>query len=393
MMNFSEAFVTQVHVRGYRSLENVTVNLEPLMAFVGPNGSGKSSFVELFEFVKQCLLLSPQSALDERGGIEQLVTLTGNRPKTISIDIEIKSRAPDLFAGSYYLEIRLLSGGDFSIPQEVGEVWAGAEKSASHRYVVEHGKWKESSLDVQPALASNRLALPLLSGIQQFAPIYQTLTQSVCYELALSTLRNLQDSDSLDRLSPDGSNAARLLKQIQDQDANLYQTIEEVIRRVIPAIKTMRPKRTGRRWTVEFTEKFDIGPEAKFEAMSMSEGTLRLLALLLAVYSPFPPSVIILEEPEATLHPGAAAVLVDALKEASLRTQILVTTHSPDLITHFDADSLRAVERVNGVSHIGPIAPTQLEVIRQRLFTAGEIHRLEGLRPEINLSDEGKSGA
>lgn len=388
-MNFSEAFVTQVHIQGYRSLENVTVNLEPLTAFVGPNGSGKSSFVELFEFIKQCLLLSPKAALDERGGIEQLVTLTGNRPRTITIDIEVKSRAPELFAGSYYLEIRLLTDGDFSIPREMGEVRGGGEKSASHRYVVEYGKWIESSLDVQPALASNRLALPLLSGIRQFAPIYQTLTQSVCYELALSTLRNPQDSQSLDRLSPDGSNAARLLKQIQDQDTDSYQTIEDVIKRVIPGIAAMRPKRTGRHWTVEFVEKFDIGPEVKFEAMSMSEGTIRLLALLLAIYSPLPPSIIILEEPEATLHPGAAAVLVDALKEAALRTQILVTTHSPDLITRFDANSLRAVERINGVSHIGDVAHTQLEAIRQRLFTAGEIHRLEGLRPEPDKEEMG----
>lgn len=392
-MNFSKALVTKVKIQGYRSLENVTVDLEPLTALVGQNGSGKSSFVDLFAFMQACLLLSPKTALDERGGIAQVITLTGNQPKIIAIDIEFKSRAPDLFSGTYRLEIRHLSGGEFSIPLESCVVQEGTSDTVSHHYAVEHGNWKESSLDIKPALAHNRLALPLLSGTQQFAEVYEALTQSICYDLTLSALQNPQDSELLGYLRADGTNTARLLKEIQDQDDISYQTIGEVVQQVVPSITKMRSKRLGRRWTVEFTERFNVGSEVKFEAQSMSEGTLRLLALLVAIYSPSPPSLIILEEPQATLHPGAAAVLVDALKEAALRTQILVTTHSPDLITRFDVESLRVVERINGVSQIGPVASTQREAVRQRLFTAGEIHRMEGLQLETDISSKELPGA
>jgi len=75
-----------------------------------------------------------------------------------------------------------------------------------------------------------------------------------------------------------------------------------------------------------------------FEIAGMSDGTLRSLALLVALLSGADSDtarndgLIMLEEPETGLHPGATRVLLDAMLEASERTQILVTTHSPDLL-------------------------------------------------------------
>jgi len=121
----------------------------------------------------------------------------------------------------------------------------------------------------------------------------------------------------------------------------------------------------------------------------MSDGTLHALGILLAAYQENPPTLIAFEEPEARVHPGAAAVLAEALQEAGLRTQVLLTTHSPDLITRFDVDALRAVERTaSGATVIAPIAESQREAIIHRLFTAGELHRIEGLRPSQPVSKE-----
>jgi predicted ATPase len=87
-------------------------------------------------------------------------------------------------------------------------------------------------------------------------------------------------------------------------------------------------------------------------------------------------------------------VLAEALQEAALRTQILITTHNPDLITRFDVDALRAVERnADGVTVIAPVAESQREAIRRRLFTAGEIHRIEGLRPSTTVPEGSSNDA
>ena len=77
---------------------------------------------------------------------------------------------------------------------------------------------------------------------------------------------------------------------------------------------------------------------------------MRLLGLLTALYQERPPSLIGIEEPELTIHPGAQAVLADVMVEATLRTQVLVTTHSPDLIDRLPIESLRAVQIVKTVA-------------------------------------------
>ena len=102
MSEFSEAIITRVVVRGFRSLENVAVDLDKVTVLVGPNGSGKSSFVDALAFLQQSLTASPQEAFQSRGGVEQVLTQTGQRPVTISIKVHIQSRAPGDFAGTYF---------------------------------------------------------------------------------------------------------------------------------------------------------------------------------------------------------------------------------------------------------------------------------------------------
>ena len=88
-----------------------------------------------------------------------------------------------------------------------------------------------------------------------------------------------------------------------------------------------------------------------------------------------------IEEPELTIHPGAQAVLADVMVEATLRTQVLVTTHSPDLIDRLPIESLRAVQIEDGWTKVGPVSDTQVKAVRDGLFTSGELHSMEGLQP------------
>ena len=82
------------------------------------------------------------------------------------------------------------------------------------------------------------------------------------------------------------------------------------------------------------------------------------------------------------MHPGALPVLVDAIREASYNGQVIITTHSPDLIARFDPDVIRVVEKVDGQTKIGKLEQHQIDVIRDHLFDAGELLFMEGLRRE-----------
>ncbi|MBF0374731.1 MAG: ATP-binding protein [Alphaproteobacteria bacterium] len=120
-----------------------------------------------------------------------------------------------------------------------------------------------------------------------------------------------------------------------------------------------------------------------FNVDQMSDGTLRVLGLLVALYQQPAPATIALEEPEQTVHPGVLRVLAEAIEEVSDTRQILVTTHSPDLLDRFDPAQMSkrviAVEMENGVTTAKPLNAAQIEAVRSNLFTLGQLMSIEGL--------------
>jgi predicted ATPase len=117
----------------------------------------------------------------------------------------------------------------------------------------------------------------------------------------------------------------------------------------------------------------------------MSDGTLRVLGALVSAFQLKPSGLLVgIEEPENSLHPAATAALMEALLEASSFTQILVTSHSPDLLDHEDLEtgSLFSVALRQGKTRIAPIDMASSEVIREHLYTPGELLRLDQLEPD-----------
>lgn len=388
MSRFSEALITRVVVRGFRSLENVSVDLEPLTVLVGPNGSGKSSFLEALAFVQQALSESPATAIGTRGGLQAMLTATGNHPDTLSIEIWIRSREPGAFTGSYGL--RFAMGADryqLSITETCSMEW-GADRT-SYRFTVEDAQWKESVADVKPLLAADRLALPLLSGLTYFAPMHTALTSLVFYDIAPGAFYAPQSGlGTGERLASGGQNAANVLRYLQSRPElqNDYQRLLQALSAAMPSIQqVILHLLPDGKMTLRFVETF-AGQTVPFPPDVMSDGTLYIFGIFLAAYQATVPTLMAFEEPEKAVHPGITAVVAEVLQEAALRTQVLLTTHSPELLDYFDdTDALRAVERLDtGGTFIAPVRESQRESVREKLFTPGELHRMEGLQPAIS---------
>lgn len=81
-----------------------------------------------------------------------------------------------------------------------------------------------------------------------------------------------------------------------------------------------------------------------FGAHQISDGTLRFICLATALLQPDPPGIMLFDEPELGLHPGALVVLAELLQSASRISQIIVSTQSPSLIDHFDISNVQPVE-------------------------------------------------
>jgi predicted ATPase len=141
----------------------------------------------------------------------------------------------------------------------------------------------------------------------------------------------------------------------------------------------------------------------------MSDGTLRALGVLVSLFQSGSTSrhrvpFVGIEEPEVALHPAAAGVLLDSLREASEHVQIAVTSHSPDLLDDesLATECILAVHAEQGSTRIAPLNEAGRTALRDRLYTAGELLRLNQLAPDakavaatsrgqLRLFDEGPS--
>jgi ABC-type multidrug transport system ATPase subunit len=121
----------------------------------------------------------------------------------------------------------------------------------------------------------------------------------------------------------------------------------------------------------------------------MSVGTLRVLGLLLAAYQVRTPSLMAVEEPEATVHPAVIEVLLEVLLDASCRQQVLLTTHSPDLIDSKELDDtqLRAVRMERGRTVVAGVDEAARRAIRDRLYTPGELLRSGELGADVAAAE------
>jgi predicted ATPase len=124
----------------------------------------------------------------------------------------------------------------------------------------------------------------------------------------------------------------------------------------------------------------------------MSDGTLRAIGLLAAVFQRPVPSLIVIEEPEATIHPGALESVLDLLRHASKHMQVVITTHSPELLdAKWITDRhLRVVEWTDGATRVAPVSDTARLALHDHLMGAGELLRSNALDPEPLFDEQAK---
>jgi predicted ATPase len=191
-------------------------------------------------------------------------------------------------------------------------------------------------------------------------------------------------------LKRDGSNAAAVLRQLAHEDPAGYERLHELLARVAPGITAINYRPVGKKETIEFRQRIGSKATRAFDADSMSDGTLRVLGLLLAILQPRNPSVTAIEEPELTVHPAVMELLVQVLLDASRHQQILVSTHSPEMLDYEELsdDQIRVVSTDNNTTRIAPLAKVTRDAIRSHLYSAGELLRINELNPDTQRERE-----
>ena len=388
----SSIFINRFTMRNYKSIAASSLPLRSLMFLVGPNGSGKSNFLDGFRFIADSLRDSLDHALRARGGIKEVRRRSGGHPNHFSLEVHFQM--PDGACGKYGFQIGARPQGGYEVQEEWCEIARGDNLPVVDvdHFKVQSGTVRHSSLDVPPAASPDRLYLVNISGYPAFRPLYEALSRMNFYSFNPDRIRDLQSPDAGELLARDGANLASVLSKMARENSPAKKRIEEYLSKVVPGISEVEAKNVGPKETLEFRQSVAGARDPwRFLAANMSDGTLRTLGILVALFQSSNGGkgripLVGIEEPELALHPAAAGVLRDSLRDASSSTQVIVTSHSGDLLDDksLDPDSILAVVSSNGTTCVGRINEVGRSVLHDRLYTVGELLRLNQLEPETD---------
>ena len=378
-------FITRVVLKNYKSIAACDVRLGPLTFLVGRNGSGKSNFLDALRFVADALNSSLDYAVRARGGIDDVRHRLSGYPYHFYIRFEFT--LPNSVNGYYAFSIESRSRGRYVVQTEKCRIQRGQDNTPEAYYRVDNGKITDTSVKVAPAAVNDRLYLVNASGLPEFRSVYDGFSRMGFYNLNPNIIQDLQDPDLGGMLMQNGSNLTSVFKQLS---SDVKENIEEYLAVIVPGVLRVHARKFGPKEILQFKQRVieDKDPLI-FYGSDMSDGTLRALGILVALFQGDQGAqkrvpLVGIEEPEIALHPGAVAVLLDSLRDAAGRTQVIVTTHSPELLDdkHLNVDSILAVEAHDGNTVIAPVDEASRSVVQDRLFTAGELLRSNQLQPD-----------
>ncbi|MBD2454576.1 AAA family ATPase [Nostoc sp. FACHB-87] len=367
------------------SLEDA-INLENLNIFIGSNGSGKSNYISCLKFLKDSLTAIP----DENRGVssfeDAIAQLGGNR----ILDFSVESPAIVRFAYCFYqisektknsitdriiLDLFLFISKDkhnrVSIFQELlytkiylhenelplsapfyyytfhgQEIGAGDvslhnedihEKTLNNQFVkIKNIPTNTLGLSIIPRLLESSLVITPVSRIRRdlinFISEWQFYNaNNMDINLIRMSEPKLGGSDYF--LSTSGDNLPLVIDNLFQEDIDFEESLNLALKSILPKSRRLRPIRSGRlsltlEWYFE-----DV--KEPFYLNELSDGTVRMLCWATILHSPVLPSLLVIDEPELGLHVSWMPVLAEWIKKAATKTQIIITTHSPDLLDHF----------------------------------------------------------
>lgn len=346
--------IEYIRVENYRALRKVELaDLTPLTVLLGPNGSGKSTVFDVFNFLSECFTLGLRKAWDKRGRFRELRT----RGSDGNILFELRYReTPESQPATYHLEIDESPTGPVVVEESLK--WRRVAAGAGAPYKILNFKngrgWVISG--EQPERDDNKVreqldepemlavsTLGRLSKNPRVAALRRFISNWYVSYLSVDDARGQPEAGAQERLSKTGDNLANVIQYLKEQHPKHLDQIFEILRRRIPQLeKVLSESMQDGRLLLRIKDAPFADPVL---ARFASDGTLKMLAYLLVLLDPNPPSFIGIEEPENFLHPRLLPELAEECRKATERSQLLVTTHSPFFLNGLRAEEVRVLYR------------------------------------------------
>lgn len=396
----NNARLSRLILQNFKSVPYASIDLSGMNFWIGRNGSGKSNIADAFAFLSEAMEQPLQSVINRRGGAQNVArrqsstfspdSLNKVKPVPMGLAIEFSSLPSFEDTGDsvrvvrarYAMEIST-SRRTFSVNREQCFVEFSDGKTV---WLERNNNEIRSNIEYLrgiPAdfVAEDSLMFQIFGGINDFVLLKQAITSIAVYSIEPTTLREFQDYDPGAKLLPDGSNAASVLNRLSKVRPNHVARMLEIMSSVIPDLEGVRAVAVGRKQLLRFYQRWisveDSHESLSFDAFSMSDGTLRSFGILLAVFQIPRPSLILIEEPETSIHPAATSALLELLRSISTDTQVVVTTHSPEVLDHAtQEDIIRVINWHRGATRVDGVYGAAKEALSQDLSSVGDLFRM-----------------
>jgi predicted ATPase len=324
-----------ITVKGFKSIAAIEkLKLGAINVVIGPNGSGKSNFIGVFAFLHAIRQGHLQDYVIKAGGADKVLHF-GSK---VTGKLKIRASFQD-GVNEYAIALEPTAADQLHPASETAYFW-------DKRYPAPYSE------DLAARGMEAGISDAQRSGTGAYVRQHMNRWRLYHFHDTSSTSPMKKTADVNDNrfLRPDGSNLAAFLYYLRLKHDTAYSLIRRTIQRVAPFFddfvlepQQLNPDKIRLEWRHK-------GSDAYFDAASLSDGTLRFIALATLFLQPdsFRPSLILVDEPELGLHPYAITLLASLVKQASIATQVILSTQSPLLLDHFQPEDVLVADRVGG---------------------------------------------
>jgi predicted ATPase len=396
--------IKTIHVKNFKSFNELHVDLGKFNVLIGANASGKSNFIRVFEFLRDIARHGLENAISLQGGPEYLTNLNLGTAENLSVQVvSSQERDRGLFpigksriSESYLVAARLETTNSFSIafPKKgpefevvedrltlTGELSTLEEDAGQRKSRKLHGPGEVlifrdgERLSVRATLPDGLLVddyeIPPWTSGEPVSPRSLILTHpplligpdfedTAIYDFDPKLPKKGTPITGKAELEEDGSNLAIVLKNVIG-DADRKRKLENFLGDLLPFVADLKVEKFADK-SLLFSLRETYAKKQSLPASLISDGTINVTALVAALYFEKKPLAII-EEPERNIHPSLISKIVAMMKDASQRKQIIVTTHNPEVVRHADIRDILLVSRdADGFSAIS--RPSENEEVK-----------------------------
>lgn len=339
--------LNSLSVSGYKSIKSLeNLELKNLNILIGANGAGKSNFLSIFCLLNAIENQQLQLYVQKHGGPDSLLHF--GRKNTDKIHMEFYFGDKE---NGYKFD--LTSTNDNRLIFEQEKTWFEGYYFPSATHIIGMAN-EETNLEN----TNDKFAPYVKNAIKTWRIYHFHDTSDTAKMKGVNTI-----NDNL-LLKTDAANLAAYLRKIRTQYPEEYNVIIKTIRLVLPFFYDFvyREEKNLEYIELEWLHKDDL--DTPLKAHMLSDGSLRFICLVVLLLQPLQllPDTIIIDEPELGLHPHAIAVLASIFHQVAEEKQLIIATHSIELIDKFEPEDIIVVEQLNGISSFNRLSSEELNV-------------------------------